>query len=148
MRIFRLFFYAASISILSGCATNILQPFSSSAKTYDELYLRGVFTWWEADPKYKLQKIQDELYATTIKLIADGQPYDFKFSDVDWSPGLNCGYLDKDNDQMVTLDQAVSSACDTSEQSFKFIPSETGVYQFSIDFSDPAVPTVMIVIVN
>ena len=92
----------------------------------------------------KLQKIQGERYATTIKLIADGQPYDFKFSDADWSPGLNCGYLDQDNDQLVTLDQSVSSGCDTTDQNFKFIPSETGVYEFSIDFSDPAIPTVVI----
>jgi hypothetical protein len=144
MRILRLFFSVASISMLSGCASNILEPFSSTTKAYDELYLRGVFTWWEADPKYKLQEVQDGRYATTIKLIADGQPYDFKFSDADWTPGLNCGYLNKDNDQLVTLDQAVSSFCDTTGQNFKFTPSETGLYQFSIDFSDPVVPSVTI----
>jgi hypothetical protein len=144
MRILRLVFCVVGINILSGCATNILQPFISSDIAYDELYLRGVFTWWEADPKYKLEKVQDGRYATTIKLIADGQPYDFKFSDADWTPGLNCGYLDKDNDQLVTLDQAVSSGCDTTDQNFKFIPSETGVFEFSIDFSDPATPSVMV----
>jgi hypothetical protein len=144
MRILRLLFCVTSIGIVSGCASNILEPFISSSKAYDELYLRGVFTWWEADPKYKLQKVQKNRYATTIKLIADGQPYDFKFSDADWTPGLNCGYLDQDNDQLVTLDQSVSSGCDTTDQNFKFIPSETGVYEFSIDFSDPAIPTVVI----
>ncbi|MFT4993356.1 MAG: hypothetical protein ACI965_000375 [Paraglaciecola sp.] len=144
MHILRLLFYVSSISILSGCASNILQPLISSISAYDELYLRGVFTWWEADPKYKLQKVQDSRYATTIKLIADGQPYDFKFSDALWTPGLNCGYLDKKSDQLVTLDQVVMSNCDTSAQNFKFIPSETAVYEFSIDFSDPQAPKVAI----
>lgn len=145
MRILILFFYvASSVSILSGCASNILEPFISSTKSYDNLYLRGVFTWWEADPKYKLQNVQRSRYATTIKLIADGQPYDFKFSDANWTPGLNCGYLDKDKGQLVALGQAVGSDCNTTDQNFKFIPSETGVYEFSIDFSDPSAPSVMI----
>ena len=139
-----MFFFLASVGILSGCASNILDPFISSDKAYDELYLRGVFTWWEADPKYKLQATENGRYATTIKLIADGQPYDFKFSDANWTPGLNCGYLNKDNDQMVTLGGFVSSGCDSNDQNFKFIPSETGFYEFSIDFSNPSLPLVRI----
>jgi hypothetical protein len=144
MRILKLFCCVASISILSGCASNVVQPFDAFSKAYDGLYLRGVFTWWEADPKYKLQKVAIGQYATSIKLIADGQPYDFKFSDANWTPGLNCGYRNKDNDQLVTLGQSVDAACHTSDENFKFIPSETGLYEFSIDFSNPGIPRVVI----
>lgn len=129
----------ASIFGLSGCATNIMEPFSEST-TYDELYLRGVFTWWEADPKYKLIKVGNQRYSTTIKLIADGQPYDFKFADADWTPGLNCGYLNEERDRVLALDVPVKSSCETTDENFRFTPSETGVYEFSIDFSDSSLP--------
>ena len=142
MRI-RLLISVLLVGAISGCATNIMEPFGTS-KSYDELYLRGVFTWWEADPKYKLQKVADSRYSTTIKLIADGQPYDFKFADASWTPGMNCGYLDKVNDQVIILNSTVNSTCDTTDENFKFVPTETGVYEFSIDFYDTKAPSVRI----
>lgn len=139
MRKLLITFTVASIFGLSGCATNIMEPFSESI-SYDELYLRGVFTWWEADPKYKLIKVGNQRYSTTIKLIADGQPYDFKFADADWTPGLNCGYLNEERDRVLALDVPVKSSCETSDENFRFTPSETGVYEFSIDFSNISLP--------
>ncbi|MFT5674645.1 MAG: hypothetical protein ACI808_000568 [Paraglaciecola sp.] len=132
-------FIVASTLGLSACATRIMEPFSESI-SYDELYLRGVFTWWEADPKYKLLKVANDRYATSIKLIADGQPYDFKFADADWTPGLNCGYLNEERDRVLSLGQPVKSSCETSDENFRFTPTETGVYEFTIDFSEPSLP--------
>jgi hypothetical protein len=140
-------FTLASILGLSGCATRIMEPFSES-KSYDELYLRGVFTWWEADPKYKLLKVANERYATTIKLIADGQPYDFKFADADWTPSLNCGYLLAERDRVLSLGMSVKSSCEANDKNFRFTPSETGVYEFSIDFTDQSVPLATVKRVN
>ena len=132
-------FVIASTLGLSACATSIVEPFSESI-SYEGLYLRGVFTWWEADPKYKLLKVANVRYATSIKLIADGQPYDFKFADADLTPGLNCGYLDEERDKVLSLDLPVKSSCETSDENFRFTPIETGVYEFTIDFSVPSLP--------
>ena len=136
-------FTVASILGLSGCATRNMEPFSESA-SYDGLYLRGVFTWWEADPKYKLVKVGNQRYSTTIKLIADGQPYDFKFADADWTPGLNCGYLDEARDRILALDVPVKSSCETSDENFRFTPAKTGVYEFSIDFTEQSIPIAIV----
>ena len=58
-------------SFLSGCATNVIDNFIKE-QNYDGLYLRGVFSWWEADEKYKLVQLSDQVFSTTIELIADG----------------------------------------------------------------------------
>ena len=79
-----------AISLLSGCASYTVEPYKD-VQQLPELYLRGVFTWWEADPQYLLINQGGSVYATTIELIADGQPYDFKFADKDWTPGSSCG---------------------------------------------------------
>jgi uncharacterized protein YceK len=57
-------------SFLSGCATNVIDSFIKE-QNYDGLYLRGVFSWWEADEKYKLVELSDQVYSTSIELIAD-----------------------------------------------------------------------------
>lgn len=126
--------------MLSGCATNVIPTFSSSPD-YSTLYLRGVFTWWEADEKYKLIEVSDNIYATQIDLIADSQPYDFKFADADWSPDLNCGYADEQN---VKLNQRVKADCNTTDRNFKFTPSKTGLFEFSIDFNGLGSPKILI----
>lgn len=127
----------------SGCATNVVKTLTSSPD-YSQLYLRGVFTWWEADPKYKLKELASEVYATRVELIADGQPYDFRFADANWSPDLNCGYSDQQDDQVIYLDQAVKANCSADDQSFQFTPQETGLYQFIIDFSGFGSPLVTV----
>lgn len=141
-RRFLLFVLLASLNLLSGCATNVIDKFTSE-QNYDGLYLRGVFSWWEADEKYKLVEIENEKYATTIELIADGQPYDFKFADADWTPGLNCGYASQ-SDRVVEVGESSRSDCESTDQNFRFTPKETGVFQFSIDFSGFGSAKVMI----
>lgn len=108
------------------------------------MFLRGVFTWWEADPKYQLKLKQGNVYVTSIELIADGQPYDFKFADENWTPGSSCGYKKQFRDQFITLGKVALADCDRSDENFKFVPKETGIYEFSINFTDVDHPVVKI----
>lgn len=132
-----------AICLLSGCASYTVEPYKD-IQQIPELYLRGVFTWWEADPQYILKKQGGSTYATTIELIADGQPYDFKFADKDWTPGSSCGYKSQYRDQKISLGEAVNADCNTTDENFKFVPKETGRYEFSIDFTNIDKPIVMI----
>jgi hypothetical protein len=131
------------ISLLAGCASYTVEPYRS-VRELPDMYLRGVFTWWEADPKYQLKLKQGSVYATSIELIADGQPYDFKFADANWTPGSSCGYKKKFRDQFITLDKVVLADCDRTDENFKFVPKETGLYEFSIDFTKLENPLVKI----
>jgi hypothetical protein len=131
------------MSLLAGCASYTVEPYRS-VRELPDMYLRGVFTWWEADPKYQLKLKKGSVYTTSIELIADGQPYDFKFADVNWTPGTSCGYKGKFRDQLITLNKVAQADCDRSDENFKFIPKETGLYEFSIDFSNLKSPFVTI----
>lgn len=131
---------------LSGCATNVIDSFVKE-QNYDGLYLRGVFSWWEADEKYKLVEIADQVYAASIELIADGQPYDFKFADANWTPGMNCGYANE-SDRVIVVGDPVNSDCETTDENFRFTPSETGTFQFRIDFAGYGAPKVTIVAIS
>lgn len=137
---------AMLVSLLSGCATNVIDNFIKE-KNYDGLYLRGVFSWWEADEKYKLVELSDRVYSTSIELIADGQPYDFKFADANWTPGMNCGYA-SESDRMIVVGDTVKSNCDTTDENFRFTPTETGTFKFIIDFSGFGAPKVSIIAIS
>ena len=137
---------AMLVSLLSGCATNVIDNFIKE-KHYDGLYLRGVFSWWEADEKYKLVELSDRVYSTSIELIADGQPYDFKFADANWTPGMNCGYA-SESDRMIVVGDTVKSNCDTTDENFRFTPTETGTFKFIIDFSGFGAPKVSIIAIS
>ena len=129
-------------SLLSGCATNIIENFTE-VQNYQDLYLRGVFSWWEADEKYRLLELSDQVFATSIELIADGQPYDFKFADSKWTPGMNCGYANE-SDKIIVVGDSVKSNCESTDENFRFTPSETGTFRFIIDFSGFGSPKVSI----
>lgn len=131
------------VSLLSGCASNVIDSFIKE-DNFDGLYLRGVFSWWEADQKYKLVEMSDQVYSTTIELIADGQPYDFKFADANWTPGMNCGYASQ-SDKVLTVGDSVKADCQTTDENFRFTPAETGTFRFTIDFSGFGAPKVTIV---
>ena len=133
-------------SLLSSCATNVIDSFIKE-QNYDGLYLRGVFSWWEADEKYKLVELSDQVYSTSIELIADGQPYDFKFADSNWTPGMNCGYASV-SDKIIVVGDSVRSNCETTDENFRFTPTETGTFQFTINFSGFGAPKVSIEILT
>ncbi|MCY7295429.1 hypothetical protein [Alteromonas sp. a30] len=130
---------------LSGCSSTSFTSILSIQNDTDwsTLYLRGSFTWWEADAKYKVEPINAELYRASVELVADNQPYDFKFADADWTPGTRCGYLDKAKDEIVKEDKIVQANCDTAADNFKFTPSSSGLYHFYFDTSND-VPQVYI----
>ena len=133
----------ASLFLVGGCASTFELPLQQV--NYDKLYLRGVFTWWEADENYRVQKVSDDVYKASAKLIADGQPYDFKFADVDWSPGLACGPATGNEQSMdIGLGNVEEANCDNPKANFKFTPDETGIFDFFIDFSDPYEPEVYV----
>ena len=129
-------------SLFSGCATNVIDSFIKEQR-FDGLYLRGVFSWWEADEKYKLIELSEQVYSTSIELIADGQPYDFKFADANWTPGMNCGYA-SESDKVIVVGDSVRSNCETTDENFRFTPTETGTFQFTIDFNGFGAPEVSI----
>ena len=133
-------------SLFSGCATNVIDGFSKE-QNYDGLYLRGVFSWWEADEKYKLVELSSQVYSTSIELIADGQPYDFKFADANWTPGMNCGYA-FESDKIIVVGNPVKSNCESTDENFRFTPTETGTFLFTIDFNGFGAPKVSIDIIT
>jgi hypothetical protein len=135
-------FLAILSSLLSGCATNVIDSFIKE-HNYEGLYLRGVFSWWEADEKYKLIELSDQVYSTTIELIADGQPYDFKFADSNWTPGMNCGYANE-TDMVIVVGVPVRSNCESTDENFRFTPIETGTFEFTINFNGFGAPKVTI----
>ena len=131
--------------LLSNCAGTNHVFVATEPANWDQLYLRGVFTWWEAEEQYRVQEVEKGLYRVSVELIADGQPYDFKFADQHWTPGLRCGYADKQQDQILRLGKVVKANCDTQVSNFKFTPDQSGKYHFYFDTRAEQQPSVYIV---
>lgn len=118
--------------ILTACSSgrNIptTPPISDTAPqlTFDSLYLRGVFNWWEAQQPYRLQR-NNQGWFVDVELIADGQPYAFKYSDDKWSPDQTCG--GRYNGQIVSTDYTYI-ICGSSAENLQFTPAKTGTYRF------------------
>ncbi|WP_143871079.1 hypothetical protein [Catenovulum sediminis] len=129
--------------LTSGCSVTPYPAQTEVQNREDFLYLRGNFTWWDIEEHAKVKQVEGQLYKATVELIADGQPYEFKFADENWSLGANCGYYEK-ADQLVTLDAKVSANCNAKFEPFRFIPQVTGDYDFFIDFTDESEPKVWI----
>ncbi|MBD1388174.1 hypothetical protein IC617_01910 [Neiella sp. HB171785] len=107
------------------------------------LYLRAVFTWWDAEEQYRVKKVGDNLYRAQARLVADGEYYDFKFADAGWSPDFNCGFLTKADEIVVSNGPAVKANCNSNGAYFRFNPKQTGTYGFYFDQS-AEVPVVYI----
>lgn len=109
-------------------------PSSSPAIEFENMYLRGVFNWWEADPSYKFTRKgvenNEAAWSVDVELIADGQPYDFRLSDAKWTPSQSCG--GKYKGQPVMLGTTVYLACEQGSENLQFTPSSTGMYRFTI----------------
>ncbi len=135
MKRFKLLSMLAATLLLTACSTTFIEQVSAP-KDYSEMYVRGVFTWWEADENYRLKMDDNGDYIATAKLIADGQPYDFKFADANWSPGLSCGSNLGEKSVVIGLTQSLRADCNGSQGqgSFQFTPNETGTYVFKINF--------------
>jgi hypothetical protein len=129
-----------SIFVLSACSTNTFdrtQSIVQNAPSYEDMYLRGVFNWWEANEQFKLVESSNDVYSATLELIADGQPYDFKIADSSWTASLNCGAFEL---KLLTLDEAINLVCQENSLNLQFQPKQTGKFVFTLDASDPFYP--------
>ncbi|MFT5277712.1 MAG: hypothetical protein ACI97K_002024 [Glaciecola sp.] len=121
---------------LSACSSRAARDLISFEpdKNYQDMYLRGVFNWWEATEQFKLTRVSPDIYTITIELIADGQPYDFKVADASWTPEFNCGF--EYAPEQIELDDSVELICEQTSQNIQFVPSDTGLFAFEFDISD------------
>jgi len=144
-RLLKLTLTLAGLQILAGCASSGSVDFFSQSpeKDYSNMYLRGVFNWWEVNEAFKLTPTSDDQYTVTIELIADGQPYDFKVADNNWTMTLNCGY-EFGSVEPMQLDDSVALICASDSVNLQFTPSETGLFQFTLDVSNNDKPELFI----
>ncbi|WP_026959443.1 hypothetical protein [Aliagarivorans taiwanensis] len=121
--------------VAAGCASSG----DSAGKLPRDVYLRGVFTWWDAEPQFKLQPVegQENVWSATSPLdeplIADGQPYEWKFGDAAWQCGTNIGFLAGEGD--IALGERREANQCSAFDNFKFTPEEDGVYRFFLDWT-------------
>lgn len=142
MRAKLLYLFLSTSIFLSGCSTTFVEQIID--KDYESFYLRGVFTWWEADESYRIKLVRGKLYKASVSLIADGQPYDFKFADETYAPGYDCGSPNGTRGKVLLLGENAFSSCEEPGGNFQFTPEETGKYDFFIDFTDEDTPSVYI----
>lgn len=118
--------------LITGCTSSSSMSGRSDATqvNFSTLYLRGVFNWWEALPAYKFTPLDDNQWTVDVELIADGQPYDFRLSDENWTPSQSCGAIIKS--QPVILGTQSVLTCKQSSQNLQFTPTVTGFYRFQI----------------
>ena len=131
---FKVALVAFSVSVLTSCAVTVDTPENDRAAQtsyqLSEVYLRGIFNWWEADPAYLLSKDPNNSYSVTIDLIADGQPYDFRLADEYWSPLKSCGAKKL---RAVSVNTPLALYCSGNSQNLQFTPLITGRYRFTIE---------------
>lgn len=131
---FRKLLLVTAVAVLSaGCASSGSQANKHAIETRDLsefIYLRAVFTWWDAEPEFKVKARSKNVYCANAELVADGEPYEFKFADKEWT--TNCGFLAKE-DEVIQPGKRSKSNCQSAFNNFKFTPKETGNYAFCID---------------
>lgn len=118
-------------AVLTGCSTGGNNPHQIDKP----IYLRGVFTWWDAEPQYQMQPVSGKpgVFMTQAQLIADGHPYEWKIGDKGWQCGTDFGYLS--DSSPVKLDEPRTADNCAEFNSFSFTPDQDGTYQFYLDVS-------------
>lgn len=136
------------LQVITGCVTSSGTKIftDQNIKDYSNMYLRGIFNWWEAREAFKLTLDSDRIYTATIELIADGQPYDFKVADNAWSMELNCG--NEFGASELSLNRPRKLVCAADSVNLQFTPTETSLYQFIFDATDSQEPVITIVKIN
>ena len=130
------------LGMLSGCASTAkLRDYiplvdNADTRAYDTMYLRGIFNWWEAEAPYLLKSNDAGAYVAEVSLIADGQPYDFKFADSVYTPDLTCGAFNPAG-QSIKQDEKVELLCAATAGNLKFTPEETATYLFVVTPGNP-----------
>lgn len=140
--------YLTSALLLGGCAVPSTSELFSSLpeKDYGDIYLRGVFNWWEATEAFKFSMIDNDTLVVEVELIADGQPYDFKVADSTWSPAFNCGLPIAAD--AIDIGDTTELYCYNDSLNLQFIPSETAIYRFELDISNNQYPELKVTAIN
>lgn len=115
---------------LSGCSSTSvvsIPGITGPELKFENMYLRGVFNWWEASAAYQLKQ-NDQGWFVDVELIADGQPYDFRLSDGFWTPDQTCGA--RYRGQVVMIQSTMYMVCGTESENLQFTPDKTGSYRF------------------
>lgn len=117
---------------------------AAMAKMMTKLYLRGSFSLWDYEPRYKLNRIDDKLYAAAVQL-EQNQTVELMFSAIDASQAYaNCGYLNSEHYTLM-LGRTVKASCsDIVLQNFQFKPPQTATYEFFIQFHPVNAPKVYV----
>lgn len=138
----------ASVMLLTGCAVPSTSDIFSSKpeKNYNNIYLRGVFNWWEATEAFKFIALDEDTLIVDIELIADGQPYDFKVADDTWSPSFNCGLATQG--LALRMGEERELYCYSDSLNLQFIPPETATYRFRLDVSNNQYPQLQVTVIN
>ncbi|WOI37560.1 hypothetical protein R1T43_00565 [Alteromonas sp. CI.11.F.A3] len=124
--------FVSACSSRSGFSIpEVAQP--SPKIQFENLFLRGVFNWWEATSAYQFKKDSNGWYVN-VELIADGQPYDFRLSDAIWTPSQSCGGNYKGQSVMVST--KIFLVCKQGSENLQFTPSNTGIYRFQVAPAD------------
>lgn len=121
------------LMILSACSQTSQYPIFTPQKpeiVFSDWYLRGVFNWWEAQPRYQLSASAKGWYVD-VELIADQQPYDFKFSNATWTTEQTCGSSYKG--YAVAVNEEVILTCGEYAENLQFTPGKTGTYRFAVE---------------
>lgn len=105
-------------------------PETAPAIEFENLYLRGIFNWWEARETHKF-KAGSQGWYVELELIADGQPYDFKLSDFNWTPTQSCGA--KYQGQKALQAEATYIVCGADSSNLQFTPDKTAIYRFTVN---------------
>ncbi|MFM2480759.1 hypothetical protein [Celerinatantimonas sp. YJH-8] len=127
---------AMMLSFLAGCSITSEEPHRPVSTQIDKpIYLRGVFTWWDAEPQYQMKQVPGKpgVWMTQAQLVADGHPYEWKVGDKDWQCGTDFGYL-SDSSPVQLNQPRVADNC-AEFNSFSFTPDQDGIYQFYLDVS-------------
>jgi len=126
------FAFLLFVALLSGCSSRSVVSLPGLMDPpeikFEDLYLRGVFNWWEANAKYQLTDGPQGWYVD-VDLIADGQPYDFRLSDGFWTPDQTCGA--RYRGQVVLNQEPLYMVCGTDSENLQFTPQKTGLYRFT-----------------
>lgn len=132
---------------IGGCSsslnvTDITDVFSAGQLPSKPLYLRGNMSFWDAVPEYKFAKDGSGKLSVNIELFADGQAYEFKIADSDWSAKYNCG--SKKSMKAITMATRSTLFCGGNSHSLTFLPRRSGVYNISLKADGKDKMTVLI----
>ncbi|WP_432455244.1 MULTISPECIES: hypothetical protein [unclassified Agarivorans] len=130
---------AGVLALITVVAVGCASGSGGDSKLTRDVHLRGVFSWWDATPENKLMPVEGKtnVWSATSPvdepLIADGQPYEWKFGDAAWQCGTNFGFLSGEAPIKVGERRELNKCA--AFDNFKFTPEEDGVYRFYLDWS-------------